>query len=107
MALRIALIIAVSGWTTLRDPFLRHPGCEAGVRARADSLSAPRLSIRGCTSMSQYVVPGRLTQTMNILTYTSIFPNASLRQLGVFIFQRMAHVARRTGNTVRVVSPVP
>jgi teichuronic acid biosynthesis glycosyltransferase TuaC len=46
-------------------------------------------------------------QTMNILTYTSLFPNASWRQLGVFISQRVAHVARRTGNTVRVVSPVP
>jgi glycosyltransferase involved in cell wall biosynthesis len=44
---------------------------------------------------------------MNILTYTALFPNAVSQELGVFIYQRMVHVARRKGNTVRVVSPVP
>jgi teichuronic acid biosynthesis glycosyltransferase TuaC len=44
---------------------------------------------------------------MNILTYTTLFPNSCSQELGVFIYQRMAHVARLSGNTVRVVSPVP
>jgi teichuronic acid biosynthesis glycosyltransferase TuaC len=44
---------------------------------------------------------------MNILTYTTIFPNAASPRLGIFLFQRTAHLAQRAGNTVRVVSPVP
>lgn len=44
---------------------------------------------------------------MRILTYTSLFPNAKQKDLGVFIYQRMAHVARRLGMQVEVVAPVP
>lgn len=44
---------------------------------------------------------------MRILTYTSLFPNAKQRDLGVFIYQRMAHLARRPGIQVEVVAPVP
>jgi teichuronic acid biosynthesis glycosyltransferase TuaC len=44
---------------------------------------------------------------MRILTYTSLFPNAQQKDLGVFIYQRMAHVARRPGIQVEVVAPVP
>jgi teichuronic acid biosynthesis glycosyltransferase TuaC len=43
---------------------------------------------------------------MRILTYTSLFPNAQQKDLGVFIYQRMAHVARRPGIRVEVVAPV-
>jgi teichuronic acid biosynthesis glycosyltransferase TuaC len=44
---------------------------------------------------------------MHILTFTSLFPNSSDETLGVFIYQRMAHVNRRQGNKVTVVAPVP
>ena len=44
---------------------------------------------------------------MRILTFTSLFPNAARRDLGVFIWQRVAHIARLEGNAVRVIAPVP
>jgi len=44
---------------------------------------------------------------MRILTFTSLFPNAAQPTLGVFIFQRTAHLARRPGTHVEVVAPVP
>ena len=43
---------------------------------------------------------------MRILTFSSLFPNATDKTFGVFIYQRMAHVHRR-GNQVCVVAPVP
>ena len=43
---------------------------------------------------------------MRILTYTSLFPDSTRPNFGVFIYQRMAHVAKR-GNRVMVVAPVP
>jgi len=44
---------------------------------------------------------------MRILTFTTLFPNSQEKTLGVFIYQRMAHVNRRPGNQVCVVAPVP
>ena len=44
---------------------------------------------------------------MQILTFTSLFPNAADKTFGVFIYQRMAHVDKRSGNKVHVVAPVP
>src|ERR1700693_3955337 len=44
---------------------------------------------------------------MRILTFTSLFPNAKQEHLGIFVYQRMAHVARRPGVQVEVVAPVP
>jgi glycosyltransferase involved in cell wall biosynthesis len=44
---------------------------------------------------------------MRVLTFTSLFPNAVQPELGVFIYQRMSHFARRMGNEVEVVAPVP
>ena len=44
---------------------------------------------------------------MRILTFTSLFPDSTRPNFGVFIYQRMLHVARRPGNTVQVVAPVP
>src|SRR6202162_841827 len=44
---------------------------------------------------------------MRILTFTSLFPNASQPLLGVFVQQRMSHFAKRPGNSVTVVAPVP
>jgi len=44
---------------------------------------------------------------MRILTFTSLFPNASQPLLGVFVQQRMSHFAKRAGNSVTVVAPVP
>src|SRR5215470_1037760 len=44
---------------------------------------------------------------MRILTYTSLFPNQRQRDLGVFVYQRVVHMARRSGIQVEVVAPVP
>lgn len=44
---------------------------------------------------------------MRILTFTTLFPNSNDESFGVFIYQRMAHVASRPGNHVTVIAPVP
>src|SRR5271166_4006218 len=44
---------------------------------------------------------------MRILTFTSLFPNVTDPNFGIFIFHRTSHLARREGNTVEVVAPVP
>jgi len=44
---------------------------------------------------------------MRILTFTSLFPNAVQPWHGSFVYQRVAHLARRAGNSVTVVAPVP
>jgi teichuronic acid biosynthesis glycosyltransferase TuaC len=44
---------------------------------------------------------------LRVLTLTGLFPNSEKPLQGVFIFQRVAHLAKRVGNHVEVVSPVP
>ncbi|HLH07355.1 MAG TPA: glycosyltransferase family 4 protein [Terriglobales bacterium] len=44
---------------------------------------------------------------MRILTFTSLFPDRSRPNFGIFVYQRMAHVARRPNTSVTVVAPVP
>jgi teichuronic acid biosynthesis glycosyltransferase TuaC len=44
---------------------------------------------------------------MRVLTFTSLFPNALQPWHGSFVYQRVAALARRAGNLVEVVSPVP
>jgi len=44
---------------------------------------------------------------MKILTFTSLFPNTTQPELGVFICQRAEHLARLPGTVVRVIAPVP
>ena len=44
---------------------------------------------------------------MRILTFTSLFPNSQDPTHGIFIYQRASHLASRSGNEVRAVSPVP
>jgi teichuronic acid biosynthesis glycosyltransferase TuaC len=44
---------------------------------------------------------------LRILTFTSLFPNSVDPTHAVFVYQRCAHLARRTGNEVLVISPVP
>lgn len=44
---------------------------------------------------------------MKILTFTSLFPNVKNPWWGVFVLQRMAHVANRSGNSVTAVAPLP
>jgi teichuronic acid biosynthesis glycosyltransferase TuaC len=41
------------------------------------------------------------------LTFTTLFPNSVNPLHGIFIYQRMLHVAKRPGLTVQVVAPVP
>ncbi len=44
---------------------------------------------------------------MRILIFTSLFPNHRRPDFGIFIFQRISHLAQRQGNFVQVVAPVP
>jgi glycosyltransferase involved in cell wall biosynthesis len=44
---------------------------------------------------------------VRVLTFTSLFPNSQQPLLGIFVYQRIAHFARRPGNLVQVVAPVP
>jgi teichuronic acid biosynthesis glycosyltransferase TuaC len=44
---------------------------------------------------------------VHILTYTSLFPNSEQPNHGIFIYQRVAHLARRPGNAVSVIAPIP
>ena len=44
---------------------------------------------------------------MNILTFTTLFPSGNRPNFYIFVFQRMSHVAERSGNTVVVIAPVP
>ena len=44
---------------------------------------------------------------MQILTFTSLFPNKFQPTLGIFIYQRVAHYAKRPQSSAIVVAPVP
>src|SRR5579872_381500 len=44
---------------------------------------------------------------MRVLTFTSLFPNQAEPTNCVFIHQRMSHFARRPGNEVVAVAPIP
>jgi glycosyltransferase involved in cell wall biosynthesis len=44
---------------------------------------------------------------MRILTFTSLFPDEVRPEFGIFVYQRVAGLARRTGHQVRVMAPVP
>jgi glycosyltransferase involved in cell wall biosynthesis len=44
---------------------------------------------------------------VRILTFTSLFPNSEQPNLGIFIYQRIAHLARQPGNAVTVIAPIP
>ncbi len=44
---------------------------------------------------------------MRILTFTSLFPNATAPDSGGFVYQRTSHLAKSNGNLVEVIAPVP
>lgn len=44
---------------------------------------------------------------LNILTVASLFPNAADPVHGIFVFQRVIHLARLPGNAVKVIAPLP
>lgn len=44
---------------------------------------------------------------MNILTFTSLFPNAARPDFGIFVYQRTAALSRSRGDAMQVVAPVP
>jgi teichuronic acid biosynthesis glycosyltransferase TuaC len=44
---------------------------------------------------------------MNVLTYTSLFPNCEMPEHGIFVARRMAAFAEVTNHKVEVVAPVP
>jgi teichuronic acid biosynthesis glycosyltransferase TuaC len=44
---------------------------------------------------------------MRILVFTSLFPNSKRPDFGIFILQRILHLAQRPGVFVQVIAPVP
>lgn len=44
---------------------------------------------------------------MRVLTFTSLFPNPTQPSLGIFVYQRVAALARRPDVSVHVIAPVP
>jgi teichuronic acid biosynthesis glycosyltransferase TuaC len=44
---------------------------------------------------------------VRILTFTTLFPNSLAPDFGVFLLQRVSHLAGRSGNDVEVVAPLP
>jgi teichuronic acid biosynthesis glycosyltransferase TuaC len=44
---------------------------------------------------------------LRILTFTSLYPNNANPLQGIFVHQRVLHLARRPGTTVEVIAPVP
>ena len=44
---------------------------------------------------------------LRILTYTSLFPNQNQPLKGIFIWQRVAQLARRQANRLTVIAPTP
>ncbi len=44
---------------------------------------------------------------MRVLTFTALYPNKVNPLQGIFIHQRVKHLARRLGNSVEVIAPVP
>jgi len=44
---------------------------------------------------------------LRVLTFTALYPNKVNPLQGIFIHQRVKHLARRPGNSVEVIAPVP
>jgi teichuronic acid biosynthesis glycosyltransferase TuaC len=44
---------------------------------------------------------------LRVLTFTALYPNKINPLQGIFIHQRVKHLARRPGNSVEVIAPVP
>jgi glycosyltransferase involved in cell wall biosynthesis len=44
---------------------------------------------------------------LRVLTYTALYPNKVNPLQGIFIHQRVKHLARRPGNSAEVIAPVP
>lgn len=44
---------------------------------------------------------------LRILTFTALYPNKVNPLQGIFIHQRVKHLARRPGNSVEVIAPIP
>jgi len=48
-----------------------------------------------------------LEGALRVLTFTSLFPNSVDPSHAIFVYQRSSHLARRSGNEVIAVAPVP
>lgn len=44
---------------------------------------------------------------LRVLTFTALYPNKIVPLHGIFVHQRVKHLARRAGNSVEVIAPVP
>lgn len=60
-----------------------------------------------CAHRSHTILLHETSCRLRILTFTSLFPTSVDPTYGIFVYQRSAHLAQRTGNEVVVVSPVP
>jgi hypothetical protein len=43
---------------------------------------------------------------MKILTFTTLFPNQKPPDFGIFVYQRISHLATHAGTFVKVIAPV-
>ena len=64
-------------------------------------------AINTMISPSSLLSPSGHTNPIKVLVFTSLYPNHLNPQLGVFIKERMTRYAKSSGNSVRIVAPVP
>ena len=43
---------------------------------------------------------------MRVLVFTGLFPSSADPAFGIFVYQRVAHLAKRPGNSIEVVAPI-
>src|SRR5262249_45099125 len=94
-------------------------GCGAGLRAVVPRSGAdqevvgagPARDARLRDALVGPPRPGvlgrRLHAAMKILVFSSLCPNNAAPQRGLFVKQRMAHVAALEGHAIKVIAPVP
>jgi len=77
------------------------------VAAKAETPIALKAGLLFCDGACQGLRRPAGKAWVRILAFTSLFPNAVRPVQGIFVYQRLAHLARRPGNQVTVVAPVP
>lgn len=80
---------------------------ECGQREPSRTQSFDFNDLRSQSTLIQALVSMQTSDGMRILTFTSLFPNRTRPEFGIFVYQRVAALARRPGNQVQVIAPVP
>src|SRR5216684_1279605 len=92
------------------------PKLEIGMAPLGDLSFRVKVSVLQQTAKGDRSFPLVRSQTVwldreelwvRILTFTSLFPNVSQPLQGIFVYQRVAHVAKLPGNSITVVAPIP